>query len=177
MRFVVVPAVLAALLLGATGCSLGEVFSGSSASGSATAPAETVGGASAIEDGKHFGFIRSAPTAPATIEFDRAKFLTGAEAAAAAAAAGEEPFDYYIQNDVKTFVLLQVEDGVTVTHVACKGDGCKEGIAGDFAAFASSFEGDPSRFTLEDTYRGSNSQYWVTISGGVVTAIEEQYLP
>jgi hypothetical protein len=177
VRFALIPAVLAALLLGGTGCALDEVFgSGSSSSGSGTAPLETIGGGG-IEDGKHFGFIRSAATPSWVIEFDEAEFLTGAEAAAAAAAAGEEAFDYYIKNDATTFLTLPVADGVTVTHVSCAGGGCKEGIAGDYASFAASFVGDPSKYTLEDPYRGSASQYWVTTKGSLVTAIDEQYLP
>jgi hypothetical protein len=178
VRFAFVPAVIAAVLLGATGCSIGDVFAGDSAtvSGSATAPVETIGSA-AIKDGKHFGFIQSAGTAPGTIAFDEAEFLTGADAAAAAAAAGEEAFDYFVKNDAKAYLALPVADGVTVTHVSCKGSGCKEGVKGDFTAFAASFAGDPSAYTLEDPYRASHSQYWVTTSGGVVTAIDEMYLP
>jgi hypothetical protein len=133
--------------------------------------------ATTIWDGKHFGFIQSATTAPAMLEFDEAEFLTGADAAAAAAAAGEEAFDYYIENDETTFATIPVADGVTVTHVSCKGGPCKGGSAGDYTAFSASFAGDPSTYTLDDPYRASHSQYWVTTSGGVVTAIDEMYLP
>ena len=47
------------------------------------------------------------------------------------------------------------------------------------------FEGDPARFETAFTaesppsgrYRGRFSAYWLTVEDGVVTKIEEQYLP
>jgi hypothetical protein len=162
-RFAVLLTVLAALAA-AAGCGGGE-------------------DAAAIADGRHFGYVRSvdASSDPATIAFDVAEFLTGQEANDAAEADGviEEgenvPNDYYIRNEDESSEVLDVSPEVRVTHIQCP-DSCVEGIAGDFDAFAASFDdaGPPS---LTDEYRGAASQYWVTIEDGDVAVIDEQYLP
>jgi hypothetical protein len=52
-------------------------------------------------------------------------------------------------------------------------DHCCVEIEGDLVLFAAAFEEeDPS-----GTYRGSRSPYWLTVAGGRVVGIEEQYLP
>jgi hypothetical protein len=47
---------------------------------------------------------------------------------------------------------------------------------GKFDAFAASFD-DTGEKTLQDEYRGSQSQYWITVHDGEVIAIDELYLP
>ncbi|MGH3137928.1 MAG: hypothetical protein ACRDPV_15695 [Gaiellaceae bacterium] len=115
------------------------------------------------------------------MEVDVAEFLSGDEANVAAAedgviAEGEPvPNDYYIRNEDKAVITVAVADDVRVTHVQCP-DSCTEGIPGQFDAFAASFA-DPGEKSLLDEYRGSQSQYWITVSGDEVVAIDEQYLP
>ena len=138
--------------------------------------------AGTLAGGRYYGYIRAVDvsSSPPTIRFDRAVFLTGDEASAAAVedgviAEGETvPNDYYVRNPDTTEVELPVASDVAVTRVECNG-GCAEGVVGSFEPFAESFaNGEP---TLEDEYRGAQSQYWVTVEGGTVVVIDEQYLP
>lgn len=136
-----------------------------------------------VADGRHFGYVRAvgASATPATLDIDIAEFLSGEEANAAAEedgmiAEGEGvPNDYYIRNEDEGVVTLEVAADVSVTHIQCP-DSCAEGIPGQFDAFAASFD-DIGEKTLNDEYRGAESQYWITVDGGQVVAIDEQYLP
>jgi hypothetical protein len=138
---------------------------------------------SPVADGRHFGYLKSvdASSTPSTVELDVAAFLSGEEANAAAAedgviAEGEfVPNDYYIRNEDKSVVTLDVAPDVRVTHIQCP-DSCTDGISGDLDTFAASF-GDTGEKTLLDEYRGAQSQYWITVRDGGVVAIDEQYLP
>ena len=140
------------------------------------------GAGAAIEDGRHFGYVRAVDAAadPATIDFDVADFLQNQLAEEGAVEDGvirpgePVPNDYYIRNDDESVETLEVSPQVTVTHVQCP-TSCTEGLPGDFAAFAASF--GQTGHTLNDEYRGAESQYWVTIADGEVVAIDEQYLP
>jgi hypothetical protein len=85
------------------------------------------------------------------------------------------PNDYYIRNEDKEVITLDVAPDVRVTHIQCP-DSCTEGIPGEFEAFAVSF-GDTGEKTLLDEYRGAESQYWITVRDGEAVAIDEQYLP
>jgi hypothetical protein len=115
-------------------------------------------------DGRVFGYIRSVKLHPdpPTIDFDDAELLTGKAALKAAAAAGALegdgtlPNDYYIVNEDKATVTLVVADHVKVTRVSCL-TSCKE--------------------SFEDAYRAGQSQYTITVKDGLVTAIDEKYLP
>ena len=137
----------------------------------------------APEDGRHFGYIRSVETSsrPGSIELDVAEFLTGEEANAAAVEDGvlpegeAVPNDYYIRNEDTSAATIPVSSEVAVTHIQCP-DSCTDGVSGDFGDFADAFA-DMGEKTLSDEYRGSQSQYWVTVRDGEVVAIEEQYLP
>ena len=134
-------------------------------------------------DGRHFGFVKAvnASATPAALDIDIAEFLSGEEANAAAEedgaiAKGEGvPNDYYIRNEEKDVVTLEVARDVRVTHIQCP-NSCADGIPGEFDGFAASFA-DTGEKSLADEYRGSESQYWITVRDGVVVAIDEQYLP
>lgn len=150
---------------------------------SAFAAAGCGGDSSAVADGRHFGYVQAADASstPATIQVDVAEFLSGEAAQAAAVedgviAEGEPvPNDYYVRNPEKDVVTLDVAEDVRVTHVQCP-DSCTEGLPGRFDAYAASFD-DPGEKTLQDEYRGSQSQYWITVRDGEVVAIDEQYVP
>jgi hypothetical protein len=49
-------------------------------------------------------------------------------------------------------------------------------VPGDFDAFAASFS-QPGPRTLNDDYRGAQSQYWITVEDASSSGIDEQYLP
>ena len=117
---------------------------------------------------------------PATLEFDVAEFLVGEEANTAAEEDGKlaegegVPNDYYIRNEDTLTQPLEISPDVEVTRVNCP-TGCTDGVPGDFAELAATFDGQ--EYTLDDPYRGSDTQYWLTIDDGEVVAIDEQYLP
>ena len=136
-----------------------------------------------LADGRHFGYVRSVDTSasPPTIAVDTAAFLTGDEADRAAVKAGtvtegeEAPNDYFVRNEHSLVIEMPVADGVRVRRIQCAPE-CADDLPGTFEGFAAAFEagGTPS---LADEYRGAASQYWITVEGGEVVAIEEQYLP
>ena len=138
---------------------------------------------SPLSDGRHFAYIQTIDTSssPATLTIDAAEFMSGEEANRAAAEDGviEEgesvENDYYVRNPDETTVDLPITSDVSVTHIHCNG-GCREDIPGTLADLAASFA-DPEPKTLTDEYRGSGSQYWVTVQDGQVAAIDELYLP
>jgi hypothetical protein len=134
-------------------------------------------------DGRHFAYIQTIDTSstPATLTMDIAEFLSGEEANRAATEDGviEEgdsvENDYYVRNPDETPVDLPITSDVSVTHVHCNG-GCREDLPGTLADLAASFS-DPEPKTLNDDYRGAESQYWVIVQDDEVVAIDEFYLP
>jgi hypothetical protein len=138
---------------------------------------------SPLSDGRHFAYIQNIDTSspPATLTIDTAEFLSGEEANRAAAEDGviEEgesvENDYYVRNPDETTTGLPITSDVSVTHIHCNG-GCRENLPGEFEDLAASFA-DPEPKSLADEYRGSASQYWVTVQDGEVVAIDELYLP
>lgn len=139
--------------------------------------------AGGLVDGKHFGYIRAFTTGDGTrtMAFDQATWLTGDEATAAARAAGDigsdepVPNDYYVTNPDTATVTLPVDPDVTVTRVDCD-SGCTGNAPGRIEDLVASF-GHEDESTLETPYRGARSQYWVTTAAGVVTHVDEQYVP
>ena len=169
-------AVLAGLIALAPGCSVG-LFAAESETESATT---TIEAPQSLGDGRMFGYIRS--VRGTAIQFDPAEFLVGEKANAAARADGtigpteSVSNDYYIRNADTTTTTLSVSPSVRVTVVRCP-TSCREGVQGTFAGLARSFADPDANTTYADQYRGPNSQYWVTLRGGRVVAIDEQYLP
>jgi hypothetical protein len=132
-----------------------------------------------LQDGEHFGFVQSVDVAGGTMVFDLAYLLTGEEANQAAAEHGDEvpvPNDYYIVNDnpkLRTLVLAPDLELALLDWNHC----CDTFIEGDLTTFASAVEADEIVTVGEQIYYGSLSPYWVTVEEGVVTRVEEQYLP
>jgi hypothetical protein len=130
----------------------------------------------ALEDGRHFGFIQSVDARGPAMVFDLAEFLTGDSANQAALEDGviqpgeNVPDDYYIRNRnprLRDLALVPDVQVILVNWPAC----CDTTVNGVLADFAASFT------TPNDVYHGSHSPYWLTVEGGFVTRIEEQYLP
>jgi hypothetical protein len=135
--------------------------------------------APALEDGRHFGYIRSIEMAdlPGTLVFDLAEFFRGEAANEAAREDGvigkgeSVPNDYYIRNRNPQLRTVAFEADVRITVVDW--DHCCEEIRGDLALFVAAFEEDDPA----GTYQGPRSPYMITVAGGVVVEIEEQFLP
>lgn len=130
-----------------------------------------------LEDGRHFGYVKSADVEAGTVVFDLAEFFTGAEADAAAVEDGviqegeHVDNDYYIRNRNTRLRTLGLADDVTLMIVDW--GGCCESVEGELEPWAASFEEpDPS-----GKYRGATSPWWLTFENGRITLIEEQYLP
>ncbi len=129
------------------------------------------------EDGRHFTYIREVSTVDGTtvLGVDYAQMLTGDEAAAAATAAGEEsppPNDYFIVNGDTLLRTFPVDTAINV-RLTSKPDGVQpEGYDVGFGVWQDMFVG-----MIADAGIVKVVPYWITIEGGVITAIEEQYLP
>jgi hypothetical protein len=133
----------------------------------------------ALEDGRHFGYVRSVDPAAGTMEFDLAYFLSGKEADRAYQEAtgdtGHVPNDHFVVNDnpmLRTFTLAPNVRLRLLDWNHC----CETFFDGDLALFAQAI-GEQADVTDGDLiYRGQSS-WWITIQNGVVTEIEEQYSP
>jgi hypothetical protein len=164
-------ALLATLLLLVAGCG-GYGDDSSDASGTTTTKAAMA---------EHFGYIRSVSTAgpTATLAFDEAEWLTGEEAQRAAEEDGAippgepVPNDYYVRNSDKSTATLRVLPSAKITARRCSL--CRKGQPGNVDDFLAAFM--KTGQTYADPYRGAKSQYWLTIQGATVFAIDEQYVP
>lgn len=129
-----------------------------------------------LEDGRHFGFIRSVDVQEQTMRFDLAYFLTGDEANEAAADHGDEvpvPNDYYIVNDNPKLRLLAVAPNVEIWVIDWQD--CCDLVHGEVQPFMDAFA--TKHHAWDALYQGSQAPYWVTVDEGVIVTIEVQYLP
>ena len=130
------------------------------ASGSGCTP-----GAGDLSDGEWFGFVTGRGNT--TIDFDLACWFFGDAATVAAAEDGEEsppPNDYYIRNESDRIRTLALAEGVEVIYYP-DGDPNNVRTIG-YADWAG----------LVDQ-RGYELGVWLTVETGVVTLIEEQWVP
>lgn len=129
------------------------------------------------EDGRWFcymvDFVEQAGTITLTVDY--AQLLTGDEAAAAAAAAGEEsppPNDYFILNEnprLREFVV-DPDTRVTLTTVVEGTNPAGYEVAlGEWYDMVAGMS--PGMEVVRDV------PYWITVEGGRIVEIEEQYLP
>jgi hypothetical protein len=137
-------------------------------------PAPTI-----LPDGTYFGYVHSIDTASGALAFDLACFYTGEEANEQATQRGDEvpvPNDVYIVNDNRQVRNLTVDPSVELVVVdwnSC----CEPKPGADLDDFASALGNDDFVDIGGRSYAGSLSPYWVTIEDGVVSRIEEQFLP
>lgn len=129
-----------------------------------------------VAKSREFTFITAVEAgSPPAVTADYARLLTGAEAVAAARAAGDEipPNDYYITNANPGLRTLTVKPGIKVSLLS-RPDGSMDvdGYTVSFAAWAGNWTAP-----TEGNSAIRSGPYWLTISNGTVTAIEEQYLP
>jgi hypothetical protein len=135
--------------------------------------------AAALEDGRYFGYIKTVDLSgdSSSIVFDLAYFLMGDEGTKAAIEDGYIrkgeglDNDYYIRNNNPLLRTLSLSAGASLEVVDWAH--CCESVTGDLQAFADSFGPEMSG----SAYRGPSSPYWITIEGGRIVLVEEQYLP
>lgn len=129
------------------------------------------------EDGRHFTYINDVSTVDGAtvLVVDYAQMLTGAEAAAAATAAGAEsppPNDYFIVNENTLLRTFPVDTTINV-RLTSRSDGVQpEGYEVGFGVWQDMYVG-----MMEGADFVRMVPYWINIEGGVITVIEEQYLP
>jgi hypothetical protein len=147
-----------------------------SAGGSALAPSPA---AAALEDGRHFGYVRSVDPSAGTIEFDLAYFLSGKEADRAYQEAtgetGHVPNDHFVVNDNPMLRTLTLSPDVRL-RLLDRNHCCETFFDGDLWLFAQAI-GQQTDVTEGDLIYRGQSQWWVTVQNGGVTEIEEQYSP
>ena len=132
----------------------------------------------ALEDGRHFGYVRSVDADARTIEFDLAYFLSGEEANAAYQAAGGTgpvPNDHFVVNDNPMLRTLPLAPNVRLRLLDWN-HCCDTFFDGDLALFAQAIREQAEVADGDLIYRGQ-SQWWITVENGLVTEIEEQYSP
>jgi hypothetical protein len=153
----------------------GQVVAIGTVGGSASAPTP----AATLEDGRHFGYVRSVDPAAGTIEFDLAYFLSGKEADRAYQEAtgdtGHVPNDHFVVNDNPLLRTLTLAPDVHLRLLDWN-HCCETFFDGDLSLFAQAIEQQTDVADGDLTYRGQ-SQWWITVKDGVVTEIEEQYSP
>lgn len=142
------------------------------ADAAAEAPAEEPSSATEVQPGLVQGIVNDGGTWKLTIDY--VQFLTGAEAASAAAAHGDEsppPNDFYVVNDNPKIREFPVQAGIGVV-VVTNNDGTSDpgGHPLSLSQWASALNG-PSGPVFRSTI------YWVTVTNGTVTAINAQYTP
>ena len=124
---------------------------------------------------KDFGYFpATASRTPPVVQFDRATLLTGEDAQKAAAAHGEEAFDYYVVNDNPKLRALTLASSVVVrgsiqlNGFAAKGEGSVDLKVQPLSVF----------FDFLATSAGKKTAWNLVYGpGGTVTRIDEQYFP
>jgi hypothetical protein len=132
-----------------------------------------------LPDDTYFGYVERLDTVSGAMVFDLACFYTGEEANRQAAARGNEvpvSNDVYIVNDNTTIRNLTVDPSAKLKLIDWN-HCCDPAPGADLGDFASSLGNDAFVEVGGRSYAGSLSPYWVTIENGIVTRIEEQFLP
>jgi hypothetical protein len=149
-----------------------------------SAPPTTVTTAPALpawlEDGEHFGFIRD--VGEGVLIFDRADLLSGEAALEAARedgaiGEGEELMnDFYIDNDDAETSELALDPDATIEILGFDASNAIEATTVTPETFEDLWAGteDPNEFY---GFVVGELPVTVTVSGGVVTAVTQQYLP
>jgi hypothetical protein len=130
-----------------------------------------------LPDGRYFvrlTDIQGGEEGPLQLQYDLAYFLTGDAANQAAADRGLEtpvPNDYLIVNDSHQLRLTPLAGTYGVKYIP-EGNCCQP-----VKAHIAQFLGWMGQTNQTDFPPKDSSWWWVTISGGEVTQIKQQYLP
>ena len=142
----------------------------------------TLPAASPLDDGTYFGYVHAIDAATATIALDTARWLTGAEADQAACdELGEcdgASNGYFVVNADLSTVTLRVADGVTATVQGADGRGGDPGDlrSVDLATWSTFLA--PGYLSADPEFQYAFAiAFNVTVTGGLVTAIAQQYQP
>lgn len=149
--------------------------SASSPTTSTTAPAPPERDDDSLADGRHATYLRSVDTGGRTMVVDVIQFLTGEAARNASVAdghGGDVPNDYYIRNVNPKLRTITFADAVEVTVLdsSVGGNDAARSVPADIATLARVVQ-------LRVGSDGPGPPFWLTLSGGRVTKVEEQYLP
>ena len=131
-----------------------------------------------LTDGTYLGFLIPEGMTPDELSFDLAVWFSGPDANVAAAEDGETdlpvPDDYYIRNTDPTVFTVSVASDVVVTSVWFDYDTDPD-LASDPVPYPDLVEAR----TVTDGPRAAlwYDPWWVTISGGEVVRLDEQYVP
>jgi hypothetical protein len=130
--------------------------------------------APSLEDGHHFVYVKTATRTEdgrTRVRFDLAYFYQGERAEREAAERGDEVVSgYYIVNDNPRLRTLPLADEVEVEYIPSSQ--CCELQPGNIDAWV-----EAVRETNPTDYPGTNVPWWLTVEGGLITGIEQQYLP
>jgi hypothetical protein len=127
-----------------------------------------------LEDGHHFVYVTGASRledGTSEVTFDLAYFYVGERAENEAAERDDEVVNgYYIVNENDRLRTLPVADGVEVAYIPV--DACCDPQPGNIDAWLEAvLETNPT------DYGGTDVPWWITVEGGEITRIEQQYLP
>jgi hypothetical protein len=131
-----------------------------------------------LEDGRHPTYLVELDVPGREVTFDLIQFLTGDEAITAYREdtpedpEGDPPNDYFIRNDNPRLRTLPIAGDVAVTVV-------RLGDASGAGSVPSSFEELRDHLDENPSAEGrlAWNPYWLTVEGGEVVSIDEQYLP
>jgi hypothetical protein len=168
-------ALLVALALGGCGGSDEPAAGGGGAAATTGAPAPGGGtrattGQVVLEDGRHLVLIKTVDPGRRTVTFDLLQWFQGEAAAKAAAEDGEEsppPNDYYIRNVNPRLRTLPVAADAPIT-------------ANTLTAQSSGSATKNVPLTLDQLagyFPADADPFWITVAGGQVTRMAQQYLP
>jgi len=130
-----------------------------------------------LADGRYFvrlHDLHGGESGPPAVEYDLAYFLTDAAADQAAKDRGQEtpvPDGYFIVNDSHRMRVVPLADPFAVKYIP-EGNCCRPVKAHNATFLGWLAQTQQSDFPSKDT-----SWWWVTIDGGEVTKIEQQFLP
>ncbi len=121
-----------------------------------------------LEDGRHFVYMKDAVAEGSwSLTFDLAYFYTDQDAIDACGP--DIANGYCIVNDNPKLRTLEVAQVVSVRYIPT--DACCALKPGNFPALAEAVDG-----TAETDYDPS-APYWITVQGGQITRIAQQFLP
>ena len=155
---------LAALLL-CVACASDPVASPSHSPSASPSSSPAPVATGSLADGKHPGLLKSLDTTTLTLVVDVVQFLTGEAARQAAKEDGKEAFDYYVRNQDTSPRTLPVAPDVAVSVTTLRESSDDQPITlAELTGYV-------------DEGRARQVLFNLTVSGGVVTEIREQYLP
>jgi hypothetical protein len=130
--------------------------------------------ASGFADGRHFVLAESVKPGDVLVA-DLGYFFTGDEANEAAAGHGVEtpvPNDYFIVNDNPKLRRVPISTDATVRYIPS--ESCCDLQPWDLQTWIDAVNGEVQTDMMGEM---SFTWWWITVRGGAVVAIEQQYIP